>query len=92
MYRRLIQLTAPKLSETHISEIATMDEAPDGYRNVLRLLAADSARRRGRLDQSQALMSDCTNPQLVQVWSAWLERMHGAPARQALLSTSRGTI
>jgi hypothetical protein len=81
MYRRMIMLTAPSLNETQIAEIATMDEAPGGYRNLLRVLAADSARRRGRPDQAQALMADCTNPQLVQVWSAWLERVRGVPAR-----------
>ncbi len=90
MYRRMTMLTAPELNETQVSHIAAIDDAPVGYRNLLRVLAADSARRRGRLDHSQALMADCTNPQLVQVWSAWLERVHGVQARQGLPSSSRG--
>lgn len=84
MYRRLTMLTAPLLTEMQVSEIATMNEAPVGYRNLLLVLAADSARRRGRLDQAQAIMADCTNPQLVQVWSAWLGRVHGVPVRSGL--------
>ena len=91
MYRRMTMLTAPELNEMQVSEIATIDDAPVGYRNLLRVLAADSARRRGRLDQAQSLMADCTNPQLVQVWAAWLERVRGIPARRALASPSRGT-
>src|SRR3972149_6335692 len=62
MYRRLIMLTEPELNETQIFEIATMDEAPVGYRNLLRVLAADSARRRGRLGQTPELMAGCKNP------------------------------
>ena len=90
-YRRMTMLTAPDLNETQVSEIAAMDDAPVGYRNLLRVLAADSARRRGRLDQAQALMADCTNPQLVQVWSAWLERVHGVAVGREPPSSSRGT-
>lgn len=91
MYRRLTMLTAPQLNEAQVSAIATMDEAPVGYRNLLCVLAAESARRRGRLDQAQAIMADCTNPQLVQVWSGWLERVRGVSARQEQSSSSRGT-
>jgi thymidylate synthase len=91
MYRRMTMFTAPDLSETQVSEIAAMADAPVGYRNLLRVLAAESARRRGRRDQAQSLMADCTNAQLVQVWSAWLERVQGVPARQGLPSSSQGT-
>ncbi|MBN8216738.1 MAG: hypothetical protein J0L75_08840 [Spirochaetes bacterium] len=90
MFRRMAMLTAPELSETQVSEIAAMDDAPVGYRNLLRVLASESARRRARLDQAQALMADCTNPQLVQVWSSWLERVHGVPARTGVISSPKG--
>ncbi len=78
MYRRLTMLTATTLTEMQVSEIATLNEAPLGYRNLLRVLAADSARRRGRPDQAWAFIADCTNPQLVQAWSAWMERVDRA--------------
>lgn len=77
MYRRMAMLTMQELSERQISEIATMEDAPVGYRNLLCVLAAESARRRNRQEQAVTIISDCTNPQLVQVWSAWLERVHG---------------
>lgn len=82
MYRRMVMLTAPELSDVQVSEIAKMDDAPVSYRNLLRVLAAESARRRGRLDQAQSLMADCSNGQLVQVWSAWLERVNGDRSRK----------
>jgi len=91
IYGRMTMLTAPTLTETQVSELAAMDDAPVGFQNLLRVLAADSARRRGSLDQAQALMTDCTNPQLFQVWSAWLARVQGVPAPQWLPSSSRGT-
>jgi thymidylate synthase len=91
MYRRMTLLTEPNLGESQVSELATMGEAPVAYRNLLRVLAAESARRRGRLGQAQALMAGCTNPQLVQVWSGWLERVRGVSVGQELPSSSRGT-
>ena len=91
IYRRMTMLTAPELNETQVSEIAAIDDTPIGYRNLLRVLAAESSRRRGRWDQAQSLMADCSNAQLVQVWSAWLERVHGDQARQRLPSSSGGT-
>ena len=91
VFRRLTLLTTPKLDEAQVSEIATMNDAPVGYQNLLRVLAAESARRRGRLDQAQALMVECTNRQLSQVWSAWVERVHGAPAGQGMPFSWRGT-
>jgi thymidylate synthase len=90
MYARMVMLAAPDLSETGVSEVAAMANAPVGYRNLLRVLAADSARRRGRSEQAEALMVDCTNRQLVQVWSAWLERVRGSSPKQGLPSSSRG--
>lgn len=91
MYRRLTMLSSPALNERQVSEIATMNDAPLGYRNLLCVLAADSARRRGRPDQARALMAACTNPQLHQAWSGWIARVAGAPDRQAVPSSGRGT-
>lgn len=90
MYRRMTMLAAPDLNEAQVSELAEMAHAPVGYQNLLRVLAAESARRRERPGQARALMAACSNPQLVQVWSVWLERVQGAPSNQALPSSSRG--
>ncbi len=82
MYRRMVMLTAPELSESQLSEIISMGDAPVSYQNLLRVLGAESAPRRGRLDKAQAVMADCKNPQLVQVWSGWLDRVRRTPASQ----------
>lgn len=79
MYQRMTMLTMPELSESNISEISSMTDAPIGYQNLLRVLASDSARRHGHQHQAQSLMAACTNPQLVQVWLMWLARIQGAP-------------
>ena len=74
MYHRMTTLTQPSLGAGRVSEIIAID-APAGYQNLLRVLAAESARRRGYREESLSIMNDCTNPQLVQVWTAWLERL-----------------
>lgn len=75
LYTRLAEMTAPNLSETHLSDITTMGNIPTGYQNLLRILGAETARRRARPEQAEAIIASCTNPQLVQVWTAWEQRM-----------------
>lgn len=74
MYRRLVQLTRP-ISESELTDIASIPDAPSSYQNLLWVLGAESARRRSRYDQAQALMKQCTNPQLADVWSNWWTRV-----------------
>lgn len=81
LYRRMVELTAAEISERQLAGIVSIPEAPAGYQNLLRVLGAESARRRGRPDQAQAVMAECTNPQLMHVWSAWWARMRGIGKR-----------
>lgn len=74
-YVRMQDLTTPDVNETRIEEIISIPEAPEGYQNLLLILGAESARRRGRIDQAQTIMARCTNPQLVRAWSAWWNRV-----------------
>jgi thymidylate synthase len=75
MYRRMTLFTSSELTEGDLAALVALPEAPAGYQNLLRVLGAESARRRARSDQAVAIMARCTNPQLVQVWSAWRERV-----------------
>ncbi len=75
MYRRMTLLTSSELTEGDLAALVALTEAPAGYQNLLRVLGAESARRRGRSEHAMAIMARCTNPQLVQVWSAWAERV-----------------
>lgn len=77
LYRRMVEMTAPEVGVKALEDLASFPDAPDGYQNLLRVLAAESARRRGRHDQAAALMQGCTNPQLLQTWSAWSKQMMG---------------
>jgi len=46
-------------------------DLPTGYANLLYVMAADAARRRGWTDQMKEAASRCTNPALQQMWSLW---------------------
>jgi len=87
LYRRTVELTKPEVTESRLEELIMIPEAPVGYQNLMRVLGSESARRRARQDQAVAVMEGCTNPQLVQAWSAWRERLqtvapqHGVPGR-----------
>ena len=61
-----------------ISDIASSPGAPVAIQNVLRVLAAEFARRRQLLDLSQEIMEECSNPALSQLWDRWFARWHAA--------------
>jgi thymidylate synthase len=74
LYQRMVDLAKPEVSESQLAELALIRGAPEGYQNLLRVLGAESARRRARHDQATEVMAGCTNPQLIQAWSAWSVR------------------
>ncbi len=75
LYRRMVEMTAQDVGVKTLEGLVSFREAPSGYQNLLRVLGAESARRRDRHDQAAAMMQDCTNPQLLQTWSAWSTHM-----------------
>lgn len=62
------------LTEARMRELLADDGLPESFKNLLRIAAADSARRRGWISLSEAAAADCTNAALVQVWERWLSR------------------
>ncbi len=75
LYRRMVEMTAEDVSVKALERLASFPDAPPAYQNLLRVLGAESARRRGRDDQAAAMMVGCTNPQLLQTWSGWSKQM-----------------
>lgn len=47
---------------------------PSAYGNLLRVLIADAARRKGKPTYIERAMASCTNPVLVALWDRWLSR------------------
>lgn len=47
---------------------------PEGYANILRVMAADLARRRGWLDLASEMRHVCSNPALVMALDRWFAR------------------
>lgn len=73
--QRIFDLTSPDLKSVDLQELAAMRSAPVGYRNLVTILAAESARRRGWYDLADEIASSCTNPQLSRAWTAWKMRV-----------------
>lgn len=75
MFRRLVALTRPGLSANDVSQLALASSLPLPYQNLLVVLAAESARRRGYFDQAQSMMISCDNEILRLAWSSWTARL-----------------
>ena len=73
--KRLDAMTDDHLTERRMRELVEGDGLPEAFKNLLRITAADSARRRGWIGMSEAAAAECTNSALLQVWEGWSARM-----------------
>lgn len=68
------ELRGEQLLRTRLMNLIVGNELPTGWRNLLCIVAADSARRRNWIDEMEVASSQNTNPALNMAWGAWLER------------------
>jgi thymidylate synthase len=62
------------LAKSQFLDLIDRFDAPPAWRNILYIVAADTARRRNWLDEMKLLRGKCTNPALNLAWDGWLER------------------
>ena len=74
---RIEQLIDPDLGPGELKRLASWESAPEAYRNIMTVLAAETFRRRGEKDSAVEAMSSCTNPAYQQLWTRWLARTSG---------------
>lgn len=71
--RARAMIVAGTASELHgIAQVSSLHE---GYANILRIMAADLARRRGWVDLALEMRDECSNPVLVTALDGWFARM-----------------
>jgi thymidylate synthase len=78
MNRLMSTMIAPEMSDEALHLLMAPELLPPAYQNLLRVVAADSARRRGWIATAEELMNDCNNPALKQAWKGWIARCNGA--------------
>lgn len=77
--RRVEELIRPELSCAELEDLSAWIDGRPGYQNMLRVLSAETARRRGWLGPAQRIMADCTNPAFVAMWHGWNARVQRTP-------------
>lgn len=68
------------MTSPDIEKIVTSRVMPKGYANILRVIAADAARRYGDIELAGELGEQCDNPVLKTCWKKWYDRQQQAPA------------
>jgi thymidylate synthase len=71
MSRLMDSMISPDLSQKNLYELVSARFLPQAYQNMLLVVAADTARRRGWADAANKFMAECENPALSQVWNSW---------------------
>ena len=80
-------LAAPDLSHPEFQEIVRASQVPNGHADLLRIAAADSARRRGWASAAFEVAGTCTDPLLRKAWMQWAaDRESAQAARSAHLT------
>ncbi|HEX8843469.1 MAG TPA: thymidylate synthase [Pyrinomonadaceae bacterium] len=74
MSRLMDAIASPSLSQKDMRSLVSSHALPQGYRNMLLVTAADSARRRDWPEITNELMAECNNPAFVQTWNSWTMR------------------
>ena len=72
--RRIKVMAAKETGIDVLEALASWNDAPQAYRNIAMVLAAEALRRRGRRESAARTMSRCTNPAYQQLWSRWSSR------------------
>src|SRR6266487_399567 len=67
-------MAAPSLSQEDLQALPAERSIPRAFQNLLLVVAAEAARRRGWSGLAQGLMSGCSNPVLIQLWKNWCTR------------------
>lgn len=74
LVERTSDLTQHDLTRMKIQSVLEEEHLPLSYRNLLTVIAADGARRRGWPDLATEIMAGCTNPVLNELWKNWMSR------------------
>ena len=73
--RKIEQLIAVGIDRDRLKQIAAWDDGPGAFRNILSVLASESARRQSWHDLSEEIMATCTNSLYKELQRRWLTRV-----------------
>lgn len=68
------EFRSEKILPKRFMELVMNSNLPTSWRNLLCVVAADTARRRNWENEADAAICQCNNPALSTAWYAWLER------------------
>jgi thymidylate synthase len=78
---RLSRLARAEVRPNEFRRVALTSSLPEGFENIVRVAAADSARRRGWSDLAEICGAAVTNPALEAAWGEWSRRNRPADLR-----------
>jgi len=81
---RIERMIVPELERSELERLCRWEAAPEAYQNVLAVLVAEAAHRRGQVDLTETAMSSCTNPLYHALWNRWRARVAASRRPEAL--------
>ncbi len=81
MNKRVDALVQKELEPKEYGSLARLDDAPRAFTNLMAVVAADAARRRGNLGAIDEAISACDSAVLRHLWVRWAERKNHASVK-----------
>jgi thymidylate synthase len=78
--RRVDLLVEKNATTDEFLRIAQVDNAPQAFTNLMAVVVADAARRRGNVDATDQAILLCRNPVLQHLWQRWAKRQRHHPS------------
>jgi thymidylate synthase len=74
MNRRVDLLVSGRFAERMLETLATVDDAPQAFTNLMAIVVADAAMRHGRMETALNAANACKNRLLYSLWLRWHKR------------------
>lgn len=74
IYEKMKLISCKLQSKREFMNCAYFDTGNEAFNNIMLVLAADAARRKGWITECSKIIEKCKNPIYRQMWSNWLER------------------
>jgi len=82
MNRRVDLLVTDQVSGRQFAGLAQIEDAPQSFTNLMAVVVADAARRRGKISAMHKAIEICANPVLQHLWRNWEARKSKKKAPQ----------
>jgi thymidylate synthase len=71
IYNRMQTIVYTDIDEIKLGSISYLNSESEAYNNIMRIISAYAARKKGFLSLKDKIIKDCSNPLYIEIWNQW---------------------